>query len=1535
MAIESAQAGAELIETVCNRLQERLPADEAPACEEFARQYYRWVPADDLADSDPADLCGAVLAHWKLARHRAAGETRLAVGTPSLEENGWRSAHSVVEIVSDDMPFLVDSVVMELTRQGYGTHLVIHPVIRVQRDADGALLTVAHAGADAPGTEAESVIHVEFDREPDPIRANELKRDIERVLNDVRASVEDWQAMQTLALGFVDRAGEGSTQIGPHDLREARAFLRWLTDDRFVFLGYRQYDLTVDGDAGQLQAVPGSGLGILRGEPGSGPRQLGERALALALEPASLIISHANSRSTVHRPAYLDYVGVRRFGPSGETVGEDRFLGLYTTTAHRDSPLEIPLVRDKVNYVLDRAGFPPHSHDAKALIAICESYPRDSLLQLDADELLRSTTGILALGERQRVRLFTHVDALGRFVNCLVCLPRDRVTTESRDRISQILLEAFDGSQFDWDVQRTESTVSRMRFVIHTGGEVPAVDEGELEQKIAAVIRSWNDDLREALVEDHRERVGLALYRRFESAFPPAYRADLPADGAVQDIALIERLREEEGPILRLYRESGRSSGGVRCRLFSREPISLSDVLPKFERMGVPVSDERPYEIKPIGDAPVWLYDFGLGREVTDLDAVHELFEQAFLGVWHGALENDQLGALVLGAGLSGERIVILRALTRYLHQAWGAFTDRFMEAALVQSPEIATLLVELFIARLDPDARDDVRAASLHEQIELGIDSVESLNQDRILRTYLAVVLAILRTNYFTYPRKIGVQRASPPGPGGPGEGPVDRSYLSFKLDPALVGVLPLPLPRFEIFVYSPRIEGVHLRGGKVARGGLRWSDRREDFRTEVLGLMKAQMVKNALIVPVGSKGGFVLKQPPAGGGREALQTEAIACYKTFLRGLLDLTDNIVAGEIVPPARVVRYDEDDPYLVVAADKGTATFSDIANSVSAEYGFWLGDGFASGGSQGYDHKEMAITARGAWESVKRHFRDLGTDIQTTPFTVVGVGDMAGDVFGNGMLLSPQIRLLAAFNHMHVFIDPDPDPAVSLAERQRLFVLPRSAWSDYDHSLISAGGGVFERSAKSIPISPQARAALGIEELELPPDQLISQILKAPVDLLWNGGIGTYVKSWYETQLEVGDRANDGLRIDGRDLRCKVVGEGGNLGFTQLGRIEYALAGGHINTDAIDNVGGVNCSDHEVNIKILLDALVADGDMTVDARNELLVEMTDAVAAQVLRGSYVQTQALSLACLHASMLSEEHARLIRSLERNAGLNREVEFLPSEQEIADRRAAGRGLTAPELAVVMAYCKIDLKSQLLDSDMPEDRYLGHDLERYFPAPLSDRYLVRMHHHRLRREIIATVVANQLVDRAGITFVQRVQEQTGAPASLLARGYAVAREVYGMLGFWADVEALDNKVSARVQLTMLSDARVLVEHATAWLVRAHADDPDVDIAGLVRRYAPGADLLTKDLLELLEGDDAETVRGRETALTDAGVPVELARRAAALPFLLPVFDIVEVAAQTGQELEVVLAASFRIEAAMRQMRNLVPAPAVATASS
>ena len=1505
MAADSAQVEEKLLQAVCALVRERLEPEQAQDCETFVRQYYRWVPLDDLSERDPQDLLGAALAHWELAQYRGVHETKLRLGGADVETNGWSSPHTVLEIVTDDMPFLVDSVVMELSRSGYGTHLVIHPVIRVTRDADGKLTAIAPPGGHLPGDQAESVIHMELDREGDPERLESLRVNLERVLSDVRAAVEDWTPMRTLALSLAEQLGDGATGIPQHDLDEAKAFLRWLSQNRFLFLGCRRYDLVRTAGGARLDAVPGSGLGILRGEPSSPSTSLGKRALALALERQPLLLTNANSRATVHRPAYLDYVGVRHFDANGNVTGESRFLGLYTSAAYRETALEIPIVRDKVTFVLEQAGFPLDSHDAKALTEICEAYPRQALFQMAPAELLRAATGILALGERQRIRLFTREDALGRFVACIVCLPRDRVTTESRELITRTLLEAFDGSHFDWSLERTESTVARMHFLIHTRSGIPEYDEEALERRLSTAIRDWRDDLREALLARHGDTVGLSLYRRYGAAFPPGYQADWDASTAIEDIAELERLRQEDGPIVRLHRPAQALAQPLRCRLISRDPLSLSDVLPKLERMGAPVTGERPYQVQAADGQTAWIYDFGLSRDVPDVESVHERFEHAFLGVWHGDFEHDRLGALVLDAGLTAERVVILRALSRYLQQAWVGVSDRQVESALVHHPGIAVPLVELFDARLDPEARDQAAARRLSERIEKEIDQVESLEEDRILRTVLAAIHAILRTNYFMVPA---------------------RPYLSFKLDPTGVGVLPLPLPQYSIWVYSPRVEGIHLRGGKVARGGIRWSDRSGDFRTEILGLMKAQMVKNAVIVPVGSKGGFVVKQPPATGGRDALQAEGIECYRTFLRGLLDITDNIVGGKVVPPTRVVRYDDDDPYLVVAADKGTASFSDIANAVSAEYGFWLGDAFASGGSRGYDHKAMGITARGAWESVKRHFREMGSDIQLTPFTVVGIGDMSGDVFGNGMLLSKQIRLLAAFNHLHIFIDPDPDPSVSFAERKRLYELPRSSWAEYDRALISAGGGVYERTVKSIPISPQAQAALGIEEAEMPPDALISRILKAPVDLLWNGGIGTYVKASDETHLNVGDRTNDALRINGRDLRCRVVGEGGNLGFTQLGRVEYALAGGRINTDALDNVAGVNTSDHEVNIKILLDALVTDGELSSEQRNSLLVEMTDSVAASVIGASYAQTEALSLTRVQADQSGAVHARLIRELEQSAALNPEVEFLPDEEQIEQRAARGRGLTAPELAVLMAYCKISLHFELLESDLPEDPYLAHDLERYFPAPLAERFRAQMRGHRLRREIIATAVANQLVNRAGITFISRLREETGADAAQLTRAYACARSVYAIPAFWEAVEGLDSQVDSGVQLSMLIDARRLVEAGARWLVRAHVEDPAFDIAALVKRYAPGAQLLSQGLPDLLNGQDATALQERVDALTEAGVPVELAMKAASMPFMLPVFDIVEVALATGQDLAVVMAASFRIEAAMREMRNLVP---------
>ena len=1494
MAVKTAELETELIDTVCARVRQRLPNEQVAPCEAFVRQYYHWVPPEDLADRSPIDLYGAAVAHWNLAQQRSPGTAKVRVYNPDLEQHGWQSAHTVVEVVSDDMPFVVDSINMELVRRGYGLDLVIHPVIRVHRGAGGELIDVLDPAGASSDAIAESIFHAEVIREPDRERLAELRTNIERALDEVSSAVEDWKPMRERTGALIDELSAQPPPVAAEEIDEVKEFLTWVADDNFTFLGYREYDLVTEADVAGLKAVLDSGMGILRGTPTTSYTRLRPKALALARAPHVLVLTKANSRATVHRPSYLDYIGVKRFSPEGEVIGERRFLGLYTTAAYRSSPREIPMLRGKARGVLIRAGFPHDSHDAKALVEILETLPRDSLFQIETEDLFEIAMGILGLGERQRVRLFLWQDPLDRFMSCMVTIPRDRFNTENRERVGRILVDTFGGTHLDWSLHLSESLLVRVHYIVHCPhGIAPGYDAAEIEARLAEVTRAWTDDLRAALLDEHGEERGAKLYRSYGRAFPAAYRADWLARFAVTDVGHIEQLNRTGDPILSLYRPLEAGDGLIRCKLFSSGGISLSDVLPSFEHMGAHVVDERPYEITPDGTHSVWIYDFGLRSDAGDLEQVREIFQEAFLGSWRGGLEDDSLNGLVLRAGLTGREITIVRAIARYLRQAGSAFSDRYMERTLVSHAEITTKLIRLFFARFSPERRDPDKAERLVKDIEEAIDGVESLDEDRILHSFLFVLQAMLRTNYF----RTGPD-SSPP------------TYLSFKLDPALLPQLPLPRPRFEIFVYSPRAEGVHLRGGKVARGGLRWSDRREDFRTEILGLMKAQMVKNALIVPVGSKGGFVVKRPPAGGGREELLEEGIACYKMFLAGLLDLTDNIVGGEVLPPDRVVRYDEDDPYLVVAADKGTATFSDIANGVSAEYGFWLGDAFASGGSQGYDHKQMGITARGAWESVKRHFRELGTDIQSADFTVVGIGDMSGDVFGNGMLLSPHTKLLGAFNHLHIFIDPDPDPEASYAERRRLFELPRSSWSDYDAALISDGGGVYSRAAKSIQISAQAQQALGIETDELAPPDLIRQLLRAPVDLLWNGGIGTYVKACTETHVDAGDKANDAVRIDGRELRCRVVGEGGNLGVTQRGRIEYALTGGRINTDAIDNVAGVNCSDHEVNIKILLDSLVADGDMTVKQRNATLHEMTDAVAERILYGSYTQTQAMSLALVQAPPMIDVHARLIRHLEQVASLNRELEYLPSDDVIGERKAAHQGLVAPELAVVMACCKIHLHAQLLESDLPEDPFLTHDLKRYFPSPLPERFGAQMRRHRLRREIIATVVANQLVDRAGTTFAFRLAEETGSAPQVLARGYAAAREVLEMRTFWSAIEALDNVVDAETQLGMLVDGRRLVERSTRWIVRANPHA--IDISFTVRYFEPGAKMLAAALPEVLDGSEREMFDRRAIELEEAGVPAALAARVAGAPSMLSVFDIVEVADLARRDAKAVMEIYF-----------------------
>ncbi|MFH8734553.1 MULTISPECIES: NAD-glutamate dehydrogenase [unclassified Streptomyces] len=1480
----------------------------------FLQRYYLHTAPEDLADRDPVDAFGAAVSHYRLAEVRPQGTANVKVHTPTVEENGWTCSHSVVEVVTDDMPFLVDSVTNELSRQGRGIHVVIHPQVTVRRDLTGKLLEVLPAGSAADGhdTLTESWIHVEIDRETDRADLKQITSDLLRVLSDVREAVEDWEKMRDSALRIADDLPSEPTadDLRAQDVEEARELLRWLSTDHFTFLGYREYELREDDS---LSAVPGTGLGILRSDPQHGGddhhpvspsfSRLPADARAKAREHKILVLTKANSRATVHRPSYLDYVGVKKFDAEGNVIGERRFLGLFSSAAYTESVRRVPVVRRKVQEVLRGAGFSPNSHDGRDLLQILETYPRDELFQTPADELRAIVTSVLYLQERRRLRLYLRQDEYGRYYSALVYLPRDRYTTGVRLRIIDILKEELNGTSVDFTAWNTESILSRLHFVIRVepGTELPVLTEADterIEARLVDAARSWADGFGEALNAECGEERAAELGRRYSGAFPEGYKADHSPRAAVADLVHLEALkRGEKDFALSLYEPVGAAPGERRFKIYrTGAPVSLSSVLPVLNRLGVEVIDERPYELRCSDRTTAWIYDFGLRlpKSLTGNgdflgDDGRERFQEAFTATWTGAAENDGFNSLVLSAGLNWRQAMVLRAYAKYLRQAGATFSQDYMEDTLRNNVHTTRLLVSLFEARMSPERQ---RAGTelidgLLEELDGALDQVASLDEDRILRSFLTVIKATLRTNFFQK-RDDGTPHA----------------YVSMKFDPQAIPDLPAPRPAYEIWVYSPRVEGVHLRFGKVARGGLRWSDRREDFRTEVLGLVKAQMVKNTVIVPVGAKGGFVAKNlPDPSVDRDAWLAEGVASYKTFISALLDITDNLVAGQVVPPADVVRHDGDDTYLVVAADKGTATFSDIANAVAESYNFWLGDAFASGGSAGYDHKGMGITARGAWESVKRHFRELGTDTQTEDFTVVGVGDMSGDVFGNGMLLSEHIRLVAAFDHRHIFIDPRPDAATSYAERRRLFDLPRSSWADYNKELISAGGGIFPRSAKAIQLNAHIREALGIESgaAKMTPADLMKAILHARVDLLWNGGIGTYVKSSAESNADVGDKANDAIRVDGQDVRAKVIGEGGNLGATQLGRIEFARSGGKVNTDAIDNSAGVDTSDHEVNIKILLNALVTDGDMTVKQRNKLLAEMTDEVGALVLRNNYAQNTALANAVAQAPDLLHAHQRFMRRLVREGSLDRALEFLPTDRQVKELLNSGRGLSQPELAVLLAYTKITAAHELIQTSLPDDPYLRRLLHAYFPQALRERFTDAVDGHALRREIVTTVLVNDTVNSGGSTFLHRLREETGASLEEIVRAQLAAREIFGLGEVWDAVESLDNVVAADVQTRIRLHSRRLVERGTRWLLNNRPQP--LQLAETIDFFREGVAQVWSAMPKMLRGADAEWYQSILDELTAAGVPEELAQRVAGFSSAFPTLDIVAIADRTGKD--------------------------------
>ena len=1483
------------LESVVRLVAENAPRDSAAGAGQFVREFYAELPAEYLAASGQETLLAVAMAQWRFVQQRAEGEAKIRVYNPNQEIDGWQSPYTVVAMLNDDMPYIIDSTVAYLTGQHLAVHRLIHPVLRIQRDDNGDLTGLDSAAGNG-GVALESCVLVEIDRCNGESALLELERGLIGVLEDVRAVVAGWKpTIAHLARTVARFQNEPSPGVPEDERTEASAFLNWMADNHFTFLGYREYTIEIgsEGDFSYHVAAD-SGLGVLRDPAvrplGAWSDKLPPEALEFYASPNLLIITKSAERSKVHRQVTMDSVGVKLHDAEGRVCGERRFLGLFTSAAYSRSVTDIPLLRRKVDHVLAESKFTAGSHSQKALEHVLESLPRDELFQISEENLLALSLGVINAETLQQTRLFIRRDPFERFVSCLVYLSRERYNTDLRRRIEGILETAFDGASQTYAVQVGDSPLARLHYVIETtAGNIPGYDPAEIEAHIAESARSWRDQLNAELgtrFDGERQR---ALFQCFRNAFPAAYKEDFAPPTGAEDVAKIEQAVTGDTIAMNLYRRPEDEAATVNFKIYhAGAPIPLSDLLPSLENMGLRVISERPYRIRLGGTEigtrlrargqteAVWVHDLAMtekGGRSVDIDEIGQSFQQAFARVWAREVEDDGFNHLVVRTGLHWRQVAILRAISKFLRQAGIPFSQLYMEETLARNASISASLAALFLARFDPERHSEREVDTLRGNIQAALDGVSSLDEDRILRRFLNVIDSAVRTNYF--------QKSASGGA---------KPCLAVKLDSRRLEELPAPRPLFEIFVYSPRVEGIHLRGGKVARGGIRWSDRREDFRTEVLGLMKAMMVKNAVIVPVGAKGGFVLKRPPE--ARDALQSEAIECYKIFISGLLDLTDNRAGEDVVPPPDVVRYDADDPYLVVAADKGTASFSDIANELALAHGFWLGDAFASGGRDGYDHKKMGITARGAWESVKRHFRELGRDIQSEDFTVIGVGDMSGDVFGNGMLQSKHIRLLGAFNHREIFIDPDPDATASFQERKRLFRQERSEWNDYQ--ILSPGGLIAERSAKSVALGPEVRAWLGIEQQSMTPNQLIAALLRAPADLLWFGGIGCFVRAGRERDADIGDRINVAVRAEASELRCRVIGEGANMALTQAARIEFAAGGGKINTDALDNSAGVDCSDHEVNIKIALAKAAADGALSLEKRNALLHRMTDEVAGLVLRDNYLQSQAVSIEAAQAPERLDSHTRLIRKLERAGRLDRAVEGLPGEDEIGERASAGQGLTRPEIAVLLAHSKMALYQELLDSDVPEDTHLDDDLALYFPAPLRSHHMDGIEGHRLRREIIATSIANSLVNRAGVCFISEVAEERVCSEGDVARAYVAARRVNQLRRNWQAIEALDNRISSAVQHEMFAEFHKLLTHHTSWLLRNRPRP--LDISRTIDDFGAGIDELEEQIESVLSPAGLAHLGARQAKIGKSGVPDKLARLVASVDAMIPACDIVEV---------------------------------------
>ena len=1478
-------AEAETVETYLAQLERqvalRLQDPERSRVQEFARLSFERIAAADLDGRSAEDDASLTIDTWKRFQRRNVDEIQIQVANPVHARDGWQSNHTTVWIMARDMPFVVDSVLLALSHNGQVTHHMNNVVFGVDRAEDGSILGLTRSH-DHP--DRELLLYAEVDRVADQ-DLGDLEARLQATIRDLEAVVGDFAAMKGKLAELKTRAQDAAV-ADPESIE----FLDWLAADNFTFLGFRSFEYT--GDC--IRQV-GDPLGILRVRNRASERKLSdqsERTRGFLLEPSLLAFSKSGTRSRVHRPAYPDYVGIKRFDADGNVIGEDGFLGLYTSRVYRQDASDIPVVRHKIAEVMERSLFDPAGFDGKVLAHLLATYPRDELFQIGMEELLQTAVAITNIHERRIIRVFIREESYGLFVNCLVYLPRDLYNTHSRMKIEGLFRETFAAEDLDFDIHLSESILLRLQYTIRIKpGSAVVFDQAALERRISELISDWGTELGQALQAAFGEAHGRKHQREYIDAFPAGYREAYSPRAAADDVASIERLSTEHPLLTRFYHLPEDAEDRLRLKVFHfGGPLSLSDLVSKLENMGLEVAEEQPHRIQTASGKVVSLHDFLLiysGQ--IDLLETGARFNEAFERVWTGQVEDDGFNRLILAAGLTWRQVTVLRSYSRYLQQIRFGFSQSFISDTLVCHPALSRMLLRCFEARFEVGGRSSV-AAKLQQQILQALEDVALLNEDRILRRILDLINATKRTNYF---REAGGQ---------------PRSYLSLKLSPSEIPDMPRPMPEFEIFVCAPHFEGVHLRGGRIARGGLRWSDRLEDYRTEVLGLVKAQIVKNGVIVPTGAKGGFVLKEV------RGAATDVVSCYRQFINGLLDLTDNLVDGELVPPENVVRYDDDDPYLVVAADKGTATFSDEANAISEQYGFWLGDGFASGGSNGYDHKKMGITARGAWISVQRHFRELGVDVQSEPVTVLGIGDMGGDVFGNGMLLSESIKLVAAFNHLHIFIDPDPDPAVSFAERQRLFAGPQSSWADYDPMKISKGGGVFSRKDKSIRLTEEMKSRFEISADSMAPDDLIHELLKAPLDLIWNGGIGTYVKASSESDADAGDRANDHLRVNATQLRARVFGEGGNLGLTQRGRIEFALNDGSVNTDFIDNAAGVDCSDHEVNIKVALNGLVTAGDMTAKQRNQLLEDMTDNVAELVLSNNRRQTRTLSVARLHAATRKSEYRRFITFMESAAGLDRALEFLPTDEELSER--PGQGLTRPELSILLAYAKIHIKQALVDTNVDEDPIVHREILGAVPDALRERYEGIILEHPLRKQIIASQVANSIVDHMGITFVVHLLEFVGGSMEEMVRAYYGFVEAFGVREWFDDIEA-EEDLPEQIRLRLLLNLIRLGRRATRWILRHRRSVDSVQAFVDSCQDRVGTLIERREMLMSSSNRDDWAVAVGE--LVDAGVSERLAKRTARASRLADALSIIDAADTTGLDAiavgEVFVALSDRLQ--------------------